>query len=169
MLFIFAQWCRRFDLWSGLRCHKTSTIFTRAGSNVYHDVSIEPCHEIMVLSVLCKLILQTRRRSHPVGLDVWFLDGPSSTSILCANSEGSGETAWMRRLTWAFTDRLCDKYHNLMSQLIWSFELLSGPVAQSDAHLPGIQTVAGSIVKSGKTFFPGDWNHFYSYSPPTTD
>ena len=29
----------------------------------------EPCHEIMVLLVLRKLILQTRMRSHPV--DFW--------------------------------------------------------------------------------------------------
>ena len=36
----------------------------------------EPAHEIMVLFVLRKLILQTRMRSHPVGLDVWFLVGP---------------------------------------------------------------------------------------------
>ena len=33
----------------------------------------EPYHENMVLFVLRKLILQTRMRSHPVGLDVWFL------------------------------------------------------------------------------------------------
>ena len=32
-----------------------------------------PSHEIMALFVLRKLILQTRMRSHPVGLDVWFL------------------------------------------------------------------------------------------------
>ena len=31
----------------------------------------------MVLFVLRKLILQTRMRSHPVGLNVWFLVGPS--------------------------------------------------------------------------------------------
>ena len=30
----------------------------------------EPAHAIMVLFVLRKLILQTRMRSHPVGLDV---------------------------------------------------------------------------------------------------
>ena len=30
----------------------------------------------MLLFVLRKLILQTRMRSHPVGLDVWFLVGP---------------------------------------------------------------------------------------------
>ena len=34
-----------------------------------------------------------------------------------ANSEGSGETARMRRLAWAFAGRPCDKYHNLMSWL----------------------------------------------------
>ena len=37
---------------------------------------IEPAHEIMALFVLHKLILQTRMRNHPVGLDVWFLAGP---------------------------------------------------------------------------------------------
>ena len=30
----------------------------------------EPAHEIMALFVIRKLILQTRMRSHPVGLDV---------------------------------------------------------------------------------------------------
>ena len=33
----------------------------------------EPAHQIMALSVLHTLILQTCMRSHPVGLDVWFL------------------------------------------------------------------------------------------------
>ena len=36
----------------------------------------DPSHEIMVLFVLCKLILQTRMCSHPMGLDVWWLVGP---------------------------------------------------------------------------------------------
>ena len=36
----------------------------------------EPSQEIMALVVLRKLILQTRMRSHPMGLDVWFLVGP---------------------------------------------------------------------------------------------
>ena len=36
----------------------------------------EPSHEIMALSVLRKLILQTRMRSHPVGLDVGCFVGP---------------------------------------------------------------------------------------------
>ena len=37
---------------------------------------------------------------------------------MCANSEGSGETARMGRLARAFVGRLCDKYHNLMNWLI---------------------------------------------------
>ena len=37
---------------------------------------------------------------------------------MCANSEGSGENARMRRTAWAFAGRLRDKYHNLMSWLI---------------------------------------------------
>ena len=36
---------------------------------------------------------------------------------MCANSDGSGETAWMGRLAWAFAGHLSDKYHNLMSWL----------------------------------------------------
>ena len=36
----------------------------------------EPAHEIMILFILRKFILQTCMRSHPVVLDVWFLDGP---------------------------------------------------------------------------------------------
>ena len=39
--------------------------------------------------------------------------------FMFANSNGFGETARMRRLAWAFAGRLCDKYHNLMSWLIW--------------------------------------------------
>ena len=45
----------------------------------------EPAYEIMELFVLRKLILQTRMRCHPVGLDVsffFFWSNPSSASIL---------------------------------------------------------------------------------------
>ena len=73
----------------------------------------------MVLFVLRKLILQMGMCSHPVGLDVWFLVGLFFYyhTFMCANSEGSGETAQMRRLARALPGRLCDKYHNLMSCL----------------------------------------------------
>ena len=65
----------------------------------------------MALFVLRKLILQTRMRSHPVGLDVWFLVGPFvyfHTSFV--------RTA--KALARAFACRLCNKYHNLIGWLI---------------------------------------------------
>ena len=64
----------------------------------------EPTHEVMALFVLRKLILQTCRRSHPVGLDVWYLVRPFVYfhTFMCANGEGSGETARMCSLAWAF-------------------------------------------------------------------
>ena len=71
-------------------------------------------YEIMVLFVLRKLILQTCMCSHPVGLDVWLFGWTLRLLpyFMCANSEGSG-------LAWAFAGRLCDKYLNLMSWLIY--------------------------------------------------
>ena len=41
-----------------------------------HIAVYEPSHEIMVHFILLKFIPQTRMRSHPVLLDVWFLVGP---------------------------------------------------------------------------------------------
>ena len=43
--------------------------------------------------------------------------------FMCENSEGSGKTARMPRLAWAFAGRQGDKYHNLMSWLKSSFEV----------------------------------------------
>ena len=79
----------------------------------------EPARENMVLFALRKLILLTRMHSHPVGLDVWYLVGPfiyfHTSCVRTAKA-----LARLRRLTWAFADRLCDKYHNLMSWLNYS-------------------------------------------------
>ena len=75
-------------------------------------VIFDPAHEIMAPFVLRKLILQTRMRGHPVGLDVGFWSDPLSTSIL-----------------YAFAGRPCDKYHNLISWLNIEF-LLSNTLQQ---------------------------------------
>ena len=61
----------------------------------------EPAHEIMALFVLRKLILQTHMRNHPVGLLTYLIFGQTLRLLpyfMCANSEGSGETARMLRL-----------------------------------------------------------------------
>ena len=81
----------------------------------------EPAHEIMVLFVLHKLILEMRMHSHPVGLDVWFFVEPflyfhtscvwtAKTLARLRGCAGSLELAGC----------LCDEYHNLMSWLKWS-------------------------------------------------
>ena len=104
----------------------------------------------MVLFVLRKLILKTRMRSHPVCMCVcgwvcvcvwggqisyfWSTLRPLSY-FMCANSEGSGETARMRRLAWAFAGRLCYKYHNLMSWLICSNGFENWMENASDVYL----------------------------------
>ena len=56
-------------------------LFTYDINRFYHDMAkikalFEQCHEIIVLFVLHKPILQTSIRSHPVGLDVLFLVAP---------------------------------------------------------------------------------------------
>ena len=77
----------------------------------------EPSHENMALFVLRKLILQMRMCSHPVELDVWFLvEHFVYFHTSCVRT--SNALARLRRLTWAVTGRLCNKYHNLMSWLI---------------------------------------------------
>ena len=66
----------------------------------------EPCHEIIAIFVLRKFILQTRMRSHPVGLDVRFFVGPFVYF----------HTSYVRTAQ-AIAGRLRDKYHNLTSWL----------------------------------------------------
>ena len=46
---------------------------------------------------------------------------PLAPCIVWATSEGSGETAQMRRLARAIADCLCDKYHFHMSWLKFNF------------------------------------------------
>ena len=72
---------------------------------------------------------------------VWSIDKygrrqPFSESL---DSESRGPELNLKTLP----KNVCDK----------SQELRPGPVAWSDAHPPGIQTVAGSILRSGKTSF----------------
>ena len=66
----------------------------------------------MALIALCKLNLQTRMRSSPLGLHVWFLVRP----FVCGHTLYVRTAKALARLAWAFAVRLCDKYHNLMSQ-----------------------------------------------------
>ena len=53
----------------------------------------ESCHEIIVVFVLYKLILQTGMHSRPVGLDVCFFGRTLRLLpyFMCANNKGSGK------------------------------------------------------------------------------
>ena len=71
----------------------------------------EQSPEIMAFFILRKLILQTRMRSHSVGLDVWFSVGSFVYfHTLCVRTA--------KALGDYFAGRLGDKYHNLMNWLI---------------------------------------------------
>ena len=94
--------------------------------SVNEDKTInEPAHEIMVNFVLHKLN-SSNTHAQPSSGARCLIFGRTLRLLpyfMCANSEGSGETAQMRRLAWAFAGRLCDKYHNLMSWLKWHSEV----------------------------------------------
>ena len=96
----------------------------------------EPSHEIMVLFVLHKLILQTRIHSHPVvGPFVYFM---------YANSEGSGETVRTRRLAWAVAGHLCNKYHSWLN-----FHLLLDPSSITIRKIGTAKKIAVRILNFG--------------------
>ena len=57
--------------------------------------------------------------------------------FMCANSKGSGETGWMRRLACAFAGHLCDKYHNLMSWLKLFLKLFYGSLCFAPDNATG--------------------------------
>ena len=79
---------------------------------------IEPAHEIMALFVLPKHSSNAHAQSSNRARSLIFCRTLCLLScFMWVNSEGSGETARMRRLAWAFAGRLCDKYHNPMSWL----------------------------------------------------
>ena len=68
--------------------------------------------------VLCKLIFQTRMRSHPVWQDVWFLVRPSSTSILnvCADSTEPLIVSYVIStiISWAGSIIISDEFKDLV-------------------------------------------------------
>ena len=69
---LFAYGIRHVFVWPGLFI----IIVCPLSVCLWCFYSFEPSHEIMALFAFRKLILQTRMRSHPVGLDVWFLVRP---------------------------------------------------------------------------------------------
>ena len=71
--------------------------------------------------------------------------------FMCANTEGSGETARMRRLAVAFACRLYGKYNNLMS---WLISRLAAFLA-----LYTLYTIQVRFI----SFVPIDWLYIIEY------
>ena len=49
---------------------------------------------------------------------------PLDSLLVWASSEGSGETARMRRLAWTFAARIGDKHQIRLTRSIWSWEMV---------------------------------------------
>ena len=76
----------------------------------------EPSREIMVLFILRTHF--SNAHAQPSSRARCLIFGRTHRLLpyfMCAISEGSGETARLRRLALAFAGRLCDKYHNIMA------------------------------------------------------
>ena len=85
--------------------------------------------------------------------------------FMCANSEGSGETVWMRRLVSAFIGCLCDKYHKLMSwikcHILWyqlvQWILENGGKSHASYRDPstmkGMKSAVGCVILNVFFFF----------------
>ena len=97
--------------------------------------------------------------------------------FIYTNGEGSGETARMPRLAWAVTGRLYDKYHNLMSGLI--FSLARHIVFQDESltlclvimffHGIFFSYLCSSLIKPLKLFFICFFSVSFSFSALYTD
>ena len=107
-----------------------------------------------------------RMRSHPMGLDVWFLVGPFvffHTSCV--------QTA---KAPWAFAGRLCDKYHNPMSWLKFQGETAFSEKFQGEIAeflIENMELFKGKILKfqgeiqvfpEENIGFPGEIFHYFS-------
>ena len=54
---------------------------------------------------------------------VFCLKVPLDSLLVWASSEGSGETARMRRLAWTFAARIGDKYQNRLTRPMWCHKI----------------------------------------------
>ena len=81
-----------------------------------------PSSEFMSSSILSWQILTAHAQPFRGVRDLAFcLKVPLDSMLVWASSEGSGETARMRRLAWTFAARIGDKYQIRLTRPIWLF------------------------------------------------
>ena len=107
-----------------------------------------PTSEFVSSSIPSRQISTSHAQPFRGARDLAFcLKVPLDSLLVWASSEGSGETAWMRRLAWTFAARIGDKYQIRLTRSISSgplgsmssfrvvFEYTVKMCAQSDQHL----------------------------------
>ena len=88
-----------------------------------------PSSEFVSLSIPSWHILTAHAQLFRGARDLAFcLKVPLDSLLVWASSEGSGETARMRRLAWTFAARIGDKYRNRLTRSIWYTYYLSAPL-----------------------------------------
>ena len=92
----------------------------------YSDTFLQliPASKFVSSSIPSWQILTAHAQPFRGARDLAFcLKVPLDSLLVWASSEGSGETARMRRLTWTFAARICDKYQIRLMRFSWRFEL----------------------------------------------
>ena len=83
-----------------------------------------PSSEFVSLSFPSWQILTAHAQPFRGARDLAFCQKvPIDSLLVWASSEGSGETARMRRLAWTFAARIGDKYQIRLTRSIWSLKL----------------------------------------------
>ena len=98
-----------------------STMVSNSYVNCYLCTNIwAPSSEFVSSSIPSWQILTAHAQPFRGARDLAFcLKGPLDSLLVWASSEGSGETARMRRLAWTFAARIGDKYQIRLTRSIW--------------------------------------------------
>ena len=86
----------------------------------YNYYKWAPSSKFLSSSIPSWLILTAHAQPFRGARDLAFcLTVPLDSLLVWASSEGSGETARMRRLAWTFAARICDKYQIRLTRSKW--------------------------------------------------
>ena len=109
-------------VWSPPRYQRMSVIFDCGSSCNFHLFIWAASSEFVSSSIPSWQILTAHAQPFRGARDLVFcLKVPLDSLLVWASSEGSGETARMRRLAWTFAARIGDKYQIRLMQSIYLF------------------------------------------------
>ena len=97
-------------IYSIIICSIEMRTLSKIWKNMY-IINWAPSSEFVSSSIPSWQIITAHAQSFRRARDLAFcLKVPLHSLLVWASSEGSGETAQMRRLAWTFAARICDKY-----------------------------------------------------------